>query len=202
VAGDAIDRRVRSNQRESIFVSAYRLQGHIPADYAVALFAIRAELTAVNIGVAVRTVRAYVAEYGFGMALNAIYLCVHAPQWIAGRIVVKFRDCADRFPTRLCVAILAWDRERAVGAARLRIGYTTILSEGRSLDREHKRWQENERQCYLLEHERHMPLGCADEPAPKCFGAGKPSLQFMNHVWLQQLYEWAITYGCPTPVLN
>ena len=135
---------MRSNQREPIFVNAYRLQGHVPADYAVALFAIRAELTPVDIGVAVGTLRAYVAEYGFGMALNAIYLCVHAPQGIAGRIVVEFRDGTDRFPTRLCVAILAWDLERAVGAARFRIGYTTILSEGRSLDRERKRGQENE----------------------------------------------------------
>lgn len=97
-----------------------------------------------DVGVAVGTLRAYVAKYRLGVALDAIYFCVHAPQRIAGRIVVEFRDGADRFPTRLCMAILAWDGERAVGAARLRIRHTMILSEGGSLDDEHKRGQENE----------------------------------------------------------
>lgn len=107
MAGDAIDCRVRADQRKAIFVSAYRLQGYIPADHAVALLAICAKLPAVNIGVAVGTLRAHVAEYRFDMALNAIDLRVHAPQGIAGRIVVEFGDGADRLPTRLGVAILA-----------------------------------------------------------------------------------------------
>ena len=39
-------------------------------------------------------------------------------------------------------------------------------------------------------------------PQPKCFGGWEASVQFMSHVWLQQLYEWARTYGRPTPGLN
>jgi hypothetical protein len=53
MARDAINRRMGSDQRESIFVSAYGLQGNIPADHTVALLAIRAKLPAVNVGVAV-----------------------------------------------------------------------------------------------------------------------------------------------------
>jgi|SRR5690242_21664717 len=153
MAGDAIDCRMRADQREAIFVSAYRLQGYIPADHAVALLAIRSELTPMNIGMAVGTVRADVAEYRLGMALHAFDLRVHAPQGIAGRVVIEFGDGANRLPTRLCVAVLAWNCQRSVRAARLRIGCTTILSEAARLEGG-KREQENERKQYPLEHER------------------------------------------------
>lgn len=130
----------------------YRLQGHIPPDHAVTLLAIRPELPPMNIGVAVGTLRAYVAEYRLDMALDAIDLRMHAPQRVTGRIVVEFGNGANRFPARLCVAILAWDSQGAVRAARLRIGRTAILSKGGSLDQE--REQESERQHYPLRHER------------------------------------------------
>ena len=109
MAGDAIHGGMSSNEREPIFVSADGLQGHIPADHAVALLAIGAELTAVNIGVTVGTVRAYVAEYRLRMALDAVNLRMHASQGVARRIVVEFGDGADRLPTCLRVAILAGD---------------------------------------------------------------------------------------------
>jgi hypothetical protein len=53
MARDAINRCVRSDQREAIFVSAYSLEGHIPADHTVTFLAIRAKLPAVNVGVTV-----------------------------------------------------------------------------------------------------------------------------------------------------
>jgi hypothetical protein len=53
VARDAINGCMRSDQRETIFVIAYGLQGNIPADHTVALLAIRAKLPAVNVSVAV-----------------------------------------------------------------------------------------------------------------------------------------------------
>jgi hypothetical protein len=107
MAGDAVDRRMRSDQGEAIFVSAYGLQGYIPTDHAMALLAIRAELPPMNVGVAIGTLRAHVAEYRLCMALDAIDFGMHTPQGVAGRIVVEFRDRADRLPTRLCVAVLA-----------------------------------------------------------------------------------------------
>ena len=109
MAPDAIHRGMGADEREAIFVSAYRLQRHIPADHAVALLATGAKLPAMNIGVTVRAPRAYVAEYQLGMALGAIHLGVHAAQGIAGLVVVEFRNRADRFPARLCMAILAGD---------------------------------------------------------------------------------------------
>jgi hypothetical protein len=159
MAGDAVNGRVRPDQREAILVGAYRLHRHIPAEYGVTLLAVCPELATMDVGVTVSTLRAYVTEYRFGMALDAIDLRMHAPQGIAGRIVVEFGNGADRFPTRLCVAILAGNGQGAVWAARLRIGRTTILSEDGSLDDEHEREQENERRHYPLEHERHALLG-------------------------------------------
>jgi hypothetical protein len=70
------------------------------------------------------------------MALNAIHLRVHAAQRIAGFIVVEFRNGADRLPTCLCMAILARDRKRTVGAARLGIGRTAVLSKADTLDQD------------------------------------------------------------------
>ena len=141
---------MRSNKREPVFVSADGLQGHIPADHAVALLAIGAELTAVNIGVTVGTVRAYVAEYRLGMALDAVNLRMHASQGIARRIVVEFGDGADRLPTCLGVAILAGDGQWAMRAASLGIGHAAILSKSGSLDDERERQQEHERRRYPL----------------------------------------------------
>jgi len=109
MAPDAIHRGMGADEREAIFVSAYRLQRHIPADHAVALLATGAKLPAMNIGVTVRAPRAYVAEYQLGMALGAIHLGVHAAQGIAGLVMVELRNRADRFPARLCMAILAGD---------------------------------------------------------------------------------------------
>ena len=53
MARDAINGCMGSDQRETIFVSAYGLQGNIPADHTVTLLAIRAKLRAVDVSVAV-----------------------------------------------------------------------------------------------------------------------------------------------------
>jgi hypothetical protein len=78
MASDALHSRMRSDQRETIFVCAHRLHGHIPTNNRVTLLAIRSELAAMNIGVAIRTLRAYVTEHGLGMTLDAINLRVHS----------------------------------------------------------------------------------------------------------------------------
>jgi hypothetical protein len=139
MARDAINGCVRSDQWEAIFVSADSLQGHIPTNHAVALLAVRTKLPAMNVGVTVRAPSADVTEYQPGMALDAIHFDVHALKWISGLLVViKLRDCADRFPTCLCVAIFAGDGEGAVRAAGLGIGRTTILPKRSSLDQRRK----------------------------------------------------------------
>jgi hypothetical protein len=100
---------MRSDQRKTVFVCPYRLQGHVPAQHAVALGAIRTELPAVNVGMAVGTLRAYIAEHRLRMALDALHFHVHATEGIAGLVVVELRNGADGLPTRLRVAILAGD---------------------------------------------------------------------------------------------
>ena len=107
MAGDAIDRCVRTNQWEAIFMRTYGLKRHIPADYAVALFAICSELAAMNISVTVGTLSAYIAEDRLGMALGAFHPGMHAPQRIAGLVVIELGNRADRLPTCLRMAVLA-----------------------------------------------------------------------------------------------
>jgi hypothetical protein len=109
MAGDAINGRMRPDQREAILVGAYRLHRHIPAEYRVTLLAVRPELAAMDVGMAVGTLRTHVTEYRFGMALDAIDLRMHALQGIAGLIVIEFGNGADRFPARLRMAIFAGD---------------------------------------------------------------------------------------------
>lgn len=119
MAGRAIDGGVRADQRKAIVVLADGLDLHVPAQHRVALLAISPELAAMKVGVAIRTLRADVAEYGFGVAINAFHLRVHSSQRVARLVVIEFRHCADGLPARQRVAILAWHRQRTVGAARL-----------------------------------------------------------------------------------
>ncbi len=53
-----------------------------------------------KVGVAVGTLGAYVGEDGLGVASGAANALVHAAQWIAGAIVVKFRNRSNRLPTQ------------------------------------------------------------------------------------------------------
>lgn len=75
---------MRSYQRKAILVIANRIQGDIPPLDTVAAFAIRAELPAMDVGVAIGTVRAHILEDEAGMTLRATHLLVHAAQGITG----------------------------------------------------------------------------------------------------------------------
>lgn len=84
----------------------------------MAAFAVGAELATMDIGVTVGAMRADVAEDKRGVALRAGNLLMHAAQRIASVIVVELGNGADRFPTRVCVAVLAGQVHRPV-----RVGY-------------------------------------------------------------------------------
>lgn len=60
-----------------------------------------------NIGVTILARLSDVGEYRLGMALRAGHLLMQAAERILGFVVIKFRDGADRLPTRGGVAILA-----------------------------------------------------------------------------------------------
>ena len=84
------------------------LRSYGPALDRMALFAIRAHLSAVNVGllVTISAVLADVLKDRLHVTRDALHLFVHAAEGIVGLVVVEFRDCADRFPTRSCVTVL------------------------------------------------------------------------------------------------
>ena len=92
--------------------------GDLPALYGVAVFAVGPELTAVEVGVAVRAMRAYIMENERSVALGTANVFVHAAEWIAGLVVIKFGDGPDGLPTRVGMAVLARNGNGTVG-----IGY-------------------------------------------------------------------------------
>jgi len=94
------------------------LQRDFPAFDRVALFALRAELPAVNIGVAVRALRAHVGEDQARVTQAALHGFMHAAQRIACLVMVEFRKIANGLPTGEGVTVLAGLVQRAVRAAR------------------------------------------------------------------------------------
>jgi len=123
----AFSGRMRSRQRKPILVRANRLHPNVPPKHRVTLLAISAELAAVYVGVAIRALRADIVELRLGMTIRAVDLGVHTPQGIAGLVVIKLRDGADRFPARQGVAILAGDRDGTVRISRLGRGRAARL---------------------------------------------------------------------------
>jgi hypothetical protein len=100
VARIAFHGGMRANEGKAILVALNLLHGDHPPFNGVTGFAIGSQLTFMNVGVAVGTLGAYVGEDGLGVASGAAYALVHAAQWIAGAIVVKFRNRSNRLPTQ------------------------------------------------------------------------------------------------------
>ena len=111
-----------SNQWESILVVLNRLQRNLPSLDRVAAFAVRPELTTVNVGVTVETLRTYVLENQARMALGTAHVLMHTAQRVSGLIVIEFRIRPDRFPTGVRMAIGARDGKRSVGVRHLGLG--------------------------------------------------------------------------------
>ena len=110
----ALHGRVSSQQRETILVILHLLDGNIPALNGVALRAVRAHFSLVNVTVAVLAVFANVCEYRLDVTLHALHFFVHAAKRIFGVVVIELRHGLDRAPTRSGVTVLAWNRERPV----------------------------------------------------------------------------------------
>jgi hypothetical protein len=114
VAGLAGDRGVRAKEREAILVILDLGDGNLPSENGVALRAVGAEFAAVNVRVAIGAGFAHVSKDGSGMTFHAFDFFVHAPKWVSGLDVVKFRNGADRPPGCGCVAIFARNGQRTV----------------------------------------------------------------------------------------
>ena len=84
----------------------------------MALLALRAELTPVDIRVAIGALRAHVGKHKAGVAQAAFHFLVQAAEREAGLVVVEFRDVANRLPACEGVAVLALLTQITVRAAR------------------------------------------------------------------------------------
>jgi hypothetical protein len=87
----ALQQGVCPNQGESILVVLNRLQRNLPAFYRVAVRAIGAKLTPMEVGVTIGALRTHIFEDQAGVALAAPYVLVHAAQGISGQVVIEFR---------------------------------------------------------------------------------------------------------------
>lgn len=115
--------RVRAEQRKAVEVLLNRLRGNLPAEHRVALRAVRAELTAVNIGVAIGAVFSDVREDGLGVTARTGNFFVHAAQRVPRGVMTKFRNRPNRSPTRVGVAVFAGNIQGTVRtSARLPLG--------------------------------------------------------------------------------
>ena len=110
----ALNGGVRAQQREAILVIFYLLDGDVPALNSVALRAVRAHFSLVNVTVAVLAVFANVCEYRLDVTLHALHFFVHAAKRILGLVVIELRHSADGAPTRGVVAVLTGNRKRSV----------------------------------------------------------------------------------------
>jgi hypothetical protein len=91
-----------------------RLNRDVPTQDSVALGAVGAKLTAMNIGVAVRAVLADISKDRPEMALRAVDFFVHAAKGISRRVVAEFRNGANRAPACVRVTVLARNGQGAV----------------------------------------------------------------------------------------
>ena len=99
-----------------------RLNVGFPALDRVTGLAIRTHLSAMNIRMAIGALRSNICENGFRMALRAGHIRVHAAQRVFRLFVIEFGDRADRLPSRLGVAVLTGNGQRAVRAPRTIVG--------------------------------------------------------------------------------
>lgn len=119
---DALESGVRAHQREPILVLLQLAGVNFPSVYGVALFAVGAELVAVNIGVAIGAARPCVLEDEIRVALGAGDFRVRSAQRECRAAVIEFGQAADGLPTCAGMAILAGDVDGAVRIpARLRL---------------------------------------------------------------------------------
>ena len=86
----------------------------------MALLAGGAHLPLVDVCVAIRALHPNISEDRLGVALRAAHTLVHAAQRIFGRVVIEFRNSADRLPSAQGMTVLTGDAQTSMRAARVR----------------------------------------------------------------------------------
>jgi len=123
VALFALDHCVSTEERKSVEVLFDRLHRYAPAQNGVALGAVGAILTAMDVRVTVRAVLPDIGKDGLGVTLGAVNLFVHAAEGISRGVMIEFGDSANGTPTRAGVAIFAGNFQWAVRTStRLPLG--------------------------------------------------------------------------------
>lgn len=118
VTSIAVDSGVSAGQRETVVVVLDVLVRDLPSAHRVTLFAIGAQLTAVNVGVAILASMTNVGENHFDVTLGARDRGVQATQRILGLIVIELGNRADRPPRACRMAVLTRDSQTAVRTVR------------------------------------------------------------------------------------
>ena len=154
VAGIAIDGCVGSGQREAVVVLLHLLNRNLPSADGVALLAVGAELTLVNVGMAVLAALADAGEYRLHVTLYAGHRGVHAGQRIFRLIVIELRKSADRFPGACRVAVLAGNIQVSVRAVRAEC----VLRPG--AQRHSRRQKETDREYFQYDPSPHGLAPC------------------------------------------
>lgn len=119
MAGVARNSRMCPKERKPVQVVLDGSDRHLPAANGMAILAGAAELSAMNVGMAIRTHLADVAEYFADVALAAGYVFVQSAQRkLRLRVVIELRFRTDRFPARRGVATFASSHQRTVRIGR------------------------------------------------------------------------------------
>lgn len=119
MAGVAIERGVRAEEREPVLVIVDLLDRDIPSVDGVALLATGAKLPLMDVGMTVGALIPNVGENGFHVTLRAGNVLVQAAQRKLGLIVVELGDGADRLPAFRGMTILTREVQIPVRASRV-----------------------------------------------------------------------------------
>ena len=101
-----LDGRMSAKQWKAILVLFDRPDRHVPAVYGMALFAASSHLPSVNVSMTVCAIVTHVPKHQSDVALSTGNVLVHAPQRIAGFIMIEFGNVTYRLPTGERVAVL------------------------------------------------------------------------------------------------
>jgi hypothetical protein len=105
---------VRAEQWKPVEVLLNRLDRHLPSENRMALRAVCAELSTVNVSMAIGAVLPNVGKNRFGVASRAGNFFVHAAKGVLRRVVVEFGYGANGGPACVRVAIFAGNVERTM----------------------------------------------------------------------------------------
>jgi hypothetical protein len=116
----ALQSGMASHQGETVVVFPHPLYDDVPSFDCMALCAVRPHLTAMNVGMAVGTVRSGIRKHRLGMTLGTSHSLMQAAKRVVRLVMVELRECANRFPASGRMAVLARNIQVAMGAARNR----------------------------------------------------------------------------------